>query len=532
MLRLTGGQVLAKSLQREGVRVIFGLPGVQLYHATDALYDEPDIRFIATRHEQGAAYMAFGYSAAGGGIGTALVVPGPGLLNASAAVGTAYATSCPMLLISGEIPRDSIGAKRGELHEVDQQLDSIRPVTKWASSIMAAGEVAPAVREAFRQIKTGRPRPAAIDIPMDVLSETAEVELLEPITVERLRPDPERIRGAADILASSKRPVIWAGGGVVASEAYEALENLAEHLQAGVVTTTEAKGSISERHHLSLGCPRYVRDALDDYLDSCDVVLAVGSRLSPARLSDRHRIVQIDVDEEEIGRHHGNTYGVLGDARLSFEALYRAISESDDPRPSRRTELEDVRARRTDPSVSVEPQASFVRAMRAAMPDDGILVEGVTQVGYYSTARYPVYTPRTYISSSYFVNLGFAYPTALGAKVARPDRAVVAVSGDGGFLYNSQEMATAVKYGINAVVIVFNDNAFGNVKRDQKLKFGGRDIGVDLHNPDFMKLAQAYGVRGMRADGPDELEAALRQALDVEAPTLIEVPVGEMPEPW
>ena len=166
------------------------------------------------------------------------------------------------------------------------------------------------------------------------------------------------------------------------------------------------------------------------------------------------------------------------------------------------------------------------------MPDDGILVEGVTQVGYYSTARYPVYTPRTYISSSYFVNLGFAYPTALGAKVARPDKAVVAVSGDGGFLFNSQELATAVQYGINAVVVVFNDNAYGNVFRDQTNRFTGRTIGSELHNPDFVKLAEAYGARGIKAEGPEQLESKLREALAIEAPTLIEVPVGMMPPPF
>ena len=191
-----------------------------------------------------------------------------------------------------------------------------------------------------------------------------------------------------------------------------------------------------------------------------------------------------------------------------------------------------MKAKRDDPSTHVEPQHSFVQALRRAIPDDGIFVPGMTQIGYYSRTNYPVYQPRTYITSSYYGNLGFTYPVALGAKVAQPDKAVVAVSGDGGFLFNSQELSTAVKYGINVVVVVFNDNAFGNVLRDQNTRFNGRTIGAELHNPDFVKLAEAYGARGVRVHDADALESAVVEALDVDAPTLIEVPVGPMPSPF
>ena len=180
----------------------------------------------------------------------------------------------------------------------------------------------------------------------------------------------------------------------------------------------------------------------------------------------------------------------------------------------------------------MEPQDSLIAAVRSAMPDDGILISGMTQLGYYSRTYFPVYQPQSFLTSSYFGNLGYAYPTALGAKVAQPDKAVVALSGDGGFLFNSQELATAVQHGINAVVVVFNDNAYGNVLRDQVNRFDGRAIGAELHNPDFVKLAEAYGARGIRAHGPDELEASLKEALGIEAPTLIEVPVGMMPSPF
>ena len=244
------------------------------------------------------------------------------------------------------------------------------------------------------------------------------------------------------------------------------------------------------------------------------------------------QVIQIDVDEEEVGRNYNRTFGVLGDARRSLEELHKLISTALPARESRKTELEALRSERMSPSAEAEPLGSFVKAIRAAIPDDGILVPGMTQVGYYSRTYYPVYEPRTFLTSSYFGNLGFAYPVALGAKVAKPDKPVVAVSGDGGFLFNSQELATAVQYGINAVVVVFNDNAFGNVLRDQRNTFDGRTIGSELHNPDFVKLAEAYGARGVRVEEPEALQSSLREALALESPTLIEVPVGPMPYPY
>ena len=532
MTKMTGGQALVKSLRREGALVIFGMPGVQIYHAMDALYGESGIRFITTRHEQGAAYMAYGYSAAGGGIGTALVVPGPGLLNAAAAIGTAYAASTPVLLVSGQIPSDLIGVNRGVLHEVDDQLDAIRPVTKWASRVTHAADVPEAVHEAFFHLNTGRPRPVEIEIPQDTLGETADVELREPGAYEPLSPDPGAIVEGARTLAGAARPLIWVGGGAVSSGASEVLQRVAEHLQAPVVSTPEGKGAISDRHYLSMGVPHFRSDLLDRVIKESDVVLAVGTRLASAELGDGQRVVQIDVDDDEIGRNHSNTLSIVGDARRSLDELYRALSAAGPVRMSRRLELEGIKSTRFGPSAHVEPQGSLTRAIRAAMPDDGILVEDMTQIGYYCRVFYPVYAPRTYIASSYFGNLGFAYPTALGAKVAQPDRAVVAISGDGGFLFNSQELATAVMHGINVVVIVFNDSALGNVLRDQKNMFGGRTIGAELHNPDFVKLAEAYGGRGVRVEGAERLESALREALSIDAPTLIEVPVGVMPQPW
>ena len=538
MTRMTGGEALVKSLYREGVRVVFGLPGVQIYHTMDALAQEPGIRFITTRHEQATTYMADGYARAGGRIGTALVVPGPGLLNASAGLGTAYAASSPVLVVAGQVERDLIGMGRGALHEVDDQLEAIRPVTKWSSRVLAPARIPAAVSEAFYHLRTGRPRPVELEVPPETMAEVADVELKEPGEHGRPVAQQESIRQGARILADAANPLIWAGGGAISSGASDALRRVAEHLQAPVITSTEGKGALSDRHYLCLGVPRGLTsswapdDSLREQVLAADVVLAVGTRFVIApRVLERQQVIQIDVDQEEIGRNYTNTFGIQGDARRSLEELHAILTTMAPARPSRQEELEPIKAARFDPSKQVEPLGSFVRAIRAAMPDDGIFVADMTQVSYHGRVFYPVYEPGTYLTSSYFGNLGFGYPTALGAKVAQPNRAVVAVCGDGGFLYNSQELATAVQYGINAVVIVFNDNAYGNVLRDQVTRFQGRTIGANLHNPDFVRLAEAYGARGVRVEEPGPLESALREALAIDAPTLIEVPVGMMPSP-
>ncbi len=531
MARMTGGQALARSLYLEGVRVIFGLPGVQLYHALDGLHEEPGIRFITTRHEQATTYMADGFTRAGGGTGAAMMVPGPGLQNASAGIGTAYAASSPILVVSGQIDRELIGVDRGILHEVNDQLDTIRPVTKWARRILDPAEIPDAVHEAFFQLKTGRPRPVEIEIPPETLAEVSDVELREPEEYPAKAADPEAIGTGAQIMAGAANPLIWAGGGVISSGAEEALRRVAEHLQAPIITTPEGKGAISDRHPLALGAHRLRNDPIAKDEPHFDAILAVGTRMANPAWLGGQRIVQIDVDPAELGRNYSNTFGIEGDARLALDGLYEQLLQLTPARQSRASEFDALRQQRSESALRVEPQESLTATIRETMPDDGILISGMTQVGYYCRAFFPVYEPRTFLTSSYAGNLGYAYPVALGAKVAQPDKAVVAVSGDGGFLFNSQELATAVQYGINAVVIVFNDNAYGNVLRDQVNRFEGRVYGSALHNPDFVKLAEAYGARGVRVE-PERLGPVLQEALSVDAPTLIEVPVQAMPTPF
>ena len=535
MAKMTGGEAFAKSLYREGVRVIFGLPGVQLYGLLDGLAKEPGIRFINTRHEQATTYMADGYARAGGDIGTALVVPGPGLQNASAGIGTAYSASSPVLVLAGQVERDLIGVERGMLHEIKGQMDTIKPVTKHQRLVLEAEDIPEAVHEAMEQLKTGRPRPVEIEIPPETLYDVADIELLEEGKYERPGGNPESIKNGADLIASAENPLFWAGGGVISAEASSELTAIAEFLQAPVITTGEGRGAISDRSHLSIGSFRFKNDTyFENRIDDHDLIIAVGTRMAYPEFLKGQKVLQIDIDEEEIGRNYTNTEGILGDAKKSLGSLLEALQTRMEARDSRREELSKIKEERFNPSTVIEPQNSYVEAIRRAMPDDGILISGMTQIGYYSRNKYEVYEPRTYLTSSYYGNLGFAYPTALGAKVARPDKPVVAVSGDGGFMFNVQELSTAVHHKINAIVVVFNDNAFGNVMRDQVNMFDGREYGAIVHNPDFMKLADAFGARGVRIeDGdPESLEKELSSSINIEAPTLIEVPVGEMPNPF
>jgi acetolactate synthase-1/2/3 large subunit len=526
---MTGGEALVRSLYQEGVRVVFGLPGVQLYGVMAALRDEPRIRFVNTRHEQATSFMADGYARAGGSFGTALVVPGPGLLNAMSGLSTAYSASSPVLMLSGQIPRDSIGRDIGLLHEVNDQQECIRPVTKWRRRVLQVADVPAAVREAVVQLKSGRPRPVEIEMPPETMEDEGLVELLLPAEIARQAAAARDLDRVAELLLASRAPLIYAGGGVHLSGAHDALAQVAEHLQAGVAQSAEGKGAVSDHNTLSLGAAFWRDSALRAHIHEADVVLAVGSRLAGVSFKPGTRIVQIDADEQEIGRSHKDTVGLVGDARATLEALLERLRAASAPRPSRKAEHEALRAKMAGENT-MEPNASIIKSLRAGAPENTILVAGMTQIGYYSRPFWPVYEPRTYLSSSYSGNLGYAYPVALGAKVARPDRPVVSVSGDGGFLFNAQELSTAARHGINVVAVVFNDSSYGNVARDLDESWGG-EYGAELTNPDFMKLADAYGVVGMRAKEPTEVGRLVRDAIEKDRPALIEVPVGRMSRP-
>ncbi|MEU8132916.1 thiamine pyrophosphate-binding protein [Streptodolium elevatio] len=531
MTLMTGAQALVTQLRREGVTHLFGLPGDQIMHLLDALYDEPGITFVTTRHEQATTYMADGYARAVGREGCALVVPGVGLYNAGAGLATAYAASSPVLLLAGQIPRDAIDRGSGALHEIHRQLDVVAPVAGHTAGIRHAAEVPGAVHRAFAAMRTGRPRPAVLDVPPEALAEKADVKLPAAAERRRAQPDPDAVRDAAALLLRAERPLLWAGGGAVSAGAHDALTAIAEHLQAPVVTTREGKGAVDDRHPLSVGT-MWFNPRLRPVLDDADAVLAVGTRFSGSGIAPHVPLVHLDADPTEFDRHHTASVAIAADALPGAKALLAELRRTSGPRPPRTAETARMRRQVHEQLAAVGPQSAIVDTVRAALPDDSILVPCTTTVGYMCHMRYPVHARRGYLATSYMGTLGFAFPTGLGAKAARPDVPVVTLSGDGGFLFAAGELATAVQYGINTVNVVFDDGAYGNSNRDQRERFGGREIGTALRNPDWAALARSFGANGVALSAPDDLGPALRDALGADAPTVISVPIPRLPSPF
>jgi acetolactate synthase-1/2/3 large subunit len=527
----TGGRLLARCLAAEGVAHVFGLPGEQLMHALDGLYHEKVIRFVTTRHEQGTTYMADGYARSSGRPGVAMVVPGVGVYNAAAGLATAWACSSQVLMLAGQVNRDGIGAGRGLLHEIHDQLEVVRPITKWRKRVLEPGEIPQAIHEAFRQLRSGRPRPAYLEIPPETFAEACDAAPLAPARAELAAPDLQQVRRAAEQLAQAERPLIFAGGGVVLSDATPELAQIAELVQAAVITTREGKGAIDDRNPLSVGT-MWSNPRLRPFIGQADVVLAVGTRLSGSGVLDSQRVIRIDADAAELDRPLKAAVGIAADARLGLAALRDALDAVARKRPPRGKELAALRADIEARQRALGPAAAIAESLRRALPDDAIVAAGTTTMGYICHMHFPVYRPRTYLASSYMGTLGFAFPCALGAKLANPDRPVVCVIGDGGFLFTATELATAVQHGIALVTVVFNDNAYGNSNRDQRERFGGREIGTLLQNPDFAKLAQSFGADGIALRDASQLEPALREAIAGRRPAVIECPIPRLPSPF
>ena len=539
MTVMSGGEALAKSLAKEDVEVVFGIPGIQIYGIVAGLRDEPGIRMITTRHEQATTYMADGYARASGKPGVALVVPGVGLYNAASGLTNAFSRSSPVLLIAGQVPRGAMGKNLGAVHEVADQAGAVGSVTKWRRQVLRPREAPDAVFEAFRQMRTGRPRPVLIEVPPDAGVEREEVKLRNPARIPRIVPSREDLQEAAKVISQSNTPLIYAGGGVARSDAEQALIKLTEATNIPVVTSSGGKGSIPDSHPLSYGScfsPRgeiQEMNQLYEVMQAADVVIGIGARFSlgnPA--GEASTLVNINIDDSELTRVQANTIPLHGDARATIEALLPFLMESgagDRPSPA-----EAVKAARNLIAYydirQKEPQYAVLEALQKGIPEDAFTVWDVSQFGFYARTHWQVNHPKTYIDSGYSFNLGYAFPTALGVKVAKPDRPVVCVSGDGGFMFNASELSTADKYGINLVTVIFRNDSYGNVARDLEEGFDGT-YETDLSNPDFVKFAESFGVIGMRAENPLELEAMVPQALECNAPVVIDVPFGAMPIP-
>jgi len=532
---MNGAQILVEQLASEGVEIVFALPGVQIMSLFDALYGIRErIRLIQTRHEQATTYMAYGYAKATGKVGVAVVVPGPGALNAATGLGTAYAGSAPVLLISGQISSAALGKGQGQLHEVDDQLDVFSPITKWSHRVQEAGEIAEVVHEAMHHLKTGRPRPVELEIPLDLLAGDCSAKVLAPRDYPPSRGREAELQAAAQLLAGARHPVILAGGGALIAGASRELLELAEFLQAPVMTTQQGKGIIPEDHELAVGVNYAMVGPAREVVPQCDVILAVGTRLlfRDQRIREDQKIIQIDVDSEVLGKNYPAEIAIEADAREALAQLNEHLCQIGSPKPSQSEKIEVYKQAFAKQLQRLAPeQVGIIETIRECLTDDAIVVSGITNIGSWSHFAYSVRRPRTYITSSYFGTLGYAFPTALGAQAAFPDRQVVAICGDGGFLYGVQELATAMKYGLKVVTLVFNNNSYGASEWHQTHDFEGRYIGTDLLNPDFVQLAESFGVIGLRTT-PEKLGDSLRQALTAQQPVLVEIAVPNWMPPF
>ena len=534
MANMNGANALVKQLISEGVDTVFALPGAQIMSAFDAIHQaQDDISLIHTRHEQATTYMADGFAKVTGRPGVAMVVPGPGALNAAAGLGTAYACSSPVLLVSGQIPSRFIGKGTGQLHEVNDQLDVFKPITKWNYRVSDMTEIPIAVHEAFRQLTTGKPGPVELEIAPDIMAQIGEVEIIEKEIFAQPQPFDSDIQRAVELITSSKHPTIIAGGGTTTSEASEEVTRLAELIQAAVMTTPQGKGIIDENSHLSVGVNSAIGPA-GIVLPESDLVIAIGTRLSPRgiQLEVMPTLIQIDIDPSEIGKRFDVEVGIIGDAKQCLKAILSKLETVRIDTGSRNEDVLALRKKFKDEVERLAPrQLTIIESIRNAIQDNAIVVQGMTNIGYWSSAALQINQPRSYVSSSYFGTLGYSYPTALGCQAAYPDRQVIALCGDGGFMYSPQELSTAMTYGLNVVAVVFNNGSFGSSKWDQEKTFGGRYIGTNLVNPDFVVLAESFGAVGIRTN-PEGIGEAIKDAFSRNAPVVVDVEIENMMPPF
>lgn len=536
-MEMTGGQALAQSLKIEGIETLFALPGIQLDFLFDAIWEEQDhFDVIHARHEQATAYMADGFARSTGRVGTFVVVPGPGVLNATAALSTAFACSSPVLCVTGQIDSKLIDQGRGALHEIHDQPGLLRHLTKSSERAMHPTEIPAMVRRAARMLRSGRPRPVSIEVPPDVLAMVADVTLLEPERTTRFETehaDDGALEEAARLLGQAEHPLICAGGGVLSAEAWEEVRQLSEILDAPVLMTSNGRGVLSDREARAFTG----RVATTELVPDADVILAIGTRFALAAnmgfgsTTVNAKLIQADIDAEEIGRNHPAEVSLVGDAKFTAGQLAERVQQHNRKRESRAQEYAAIKERHWQAMDATPWQRSMAQALRDAMPDDAVLVSESTQVGYHvQGGGFEVYEPRTMITSGYQGTLGYGFATALGVAVGNPEKKVVSINGDGGFMYNVQELSTQAKFGIPLVTVVFNDHFYGNVRRIQAQRYNGHTIATELKNPDLAALAESFGVAGFRAKTPDDLRTALREAMALGGPALIEVEQPPTPD--
>ena len=543
--KIHGARAIVKCLEREGIDTVFGIPGLYNMPIFDALYHHPTIRTITVRHEQGAAFMADGYARATGRPAAILTLPGPGLTNAMTGIGEAFYDSTPMLVLSTQVNRDFIDKDRGLLHEMTGQYEMLEKLTKYGERIMDGGEISAVFRCAMDALRNGRPRPVQIEIPRDVQVEMVpwadEYESQPPAQRNRQQPPAEQISRAAVALSNAKRPLIYAGGGVIASGASAELVALAEHLGAPVLTTGMGVGAIPSDHPLWCGVPWIAGGAnVADLVAACDAFLAVGTRFNQGMTADwslpitpesrsesmPETAIRIDIDPEEIRRNIPVAEKIVGDAKVVLAALQSEVEQLGVGRTGEvDAQLAEAQATfKAGLTAKMGQTQPWAEALRAVLPRNAILSCDMSLFWADMLSIFPIYEPRSMLFPWGFGTLGFGLPEALGAKIGCPEKPVAAIVGDGALLFTGGELATAVQYGLNIPIIVPNNSAYGMIKVQQRDQYDGQFMNVDLVNPDFVALAQAFGAYGTRATTPESLKEAIVAAFAADKPTLIDVP--------
>jgi thiamine pyrophosphate-dependent acetolactate synthase large subunit-like protein len=527
---------VVEALAHEGVRHAFGIPGVHNLAIYDALLRQRAIAHVLARHEQGAAFMADGYARASGAPGVVIVTSGPAATNTITPLAESYSGSVPVVVIMSDIASHLVGRDLGALHEVRDQIECFRPVTRRAQALGDAAAIPAAIAGAFALQRTGRPGPVAMSIPNDVLTASAEAAVVPAAPAGRPACDAADVRRAAQRLREAARPLIVAGGGVAAAGAASELVAIAQRLEAPVVTTVSGRGTISERHplwHSVLPDRRATAPALAE----ADVVLAVGTKLGHRSMEKLgtglgaagQTLIHLDLDPRVIGRLYKAELALVGDARDGLRALVTALGPEGSRASWDRPRLAALRAD-AGPRFTREV-AGAIAALRRALPDDAVVVNDQTGLTYWMELRFPVLRPRTFLYPTGSAVLGYAVPAAIGAKLACPTRPVLAVAGDGGFMFSVAELATAVKYRLGVVFLVVNDDRYGAIRYLQQRLYAGRWGEAELTNPDFVALAHAFGACGERLPAIDALPDALARALRSDRPTVLELRLSLEP-PW
>jgi acetolactate synthase-1/2/3 large subunit len=532
MASTSGGEAIVGGLVAHGVDTVFGLPGAQIYGLFDA-FQQAQLRVIGARHEQACGYMAFGYARSTGKPGVFSVVPGPGVLNAGAALLTAFGANEPVLCLTGQVPTKFLDQGRGHLHEMPDQLATLRSFVKWAERVEYPGDAPTLVSRAFQEMRSGRRGPVALEMPWDVFTQRADTAAAKPFELFAAPlPDSERIKAAASSIAASRNPMIFVGSGAI--DARDEILELAELIDAPVVAFRSGRGIVSNAHELGLSMAAAYR-----LWPQIDLIIGIGTRLElpawrwPYR-PEGQKSIRIDIDAAEMRRFAADV-AVVADAKAATSDLLAAVRRAGyNKQKGRRAAIREASAAAHEQIQAIQPQMAYLNILREVLPANAIVTDELSQVGFASWFGFPIYEPRTFISSGYQGTLGSGFPTALGAKVANPDRPVVAITGDGGFMFGVQELATAVQFNIGVVTLVFNNNAYGNVRRDQIKVFDGRVVASDLVNPDFVKLAESFGAGAARVTSPEAFRPALEKALGDGGPYVIavEVPRDSESNPW